>query len=88
MPPASPNKIDLTIIVNGQPTVVEANINAPLKTVVERALQQTNTTGQPPEAWEIRDAAGVGLDLDQKIKDFGFAPGTQLFLNLKAGVGG
>jgi Protein of Unknown function (DUF2604) len=87
MPPAS-NKIDLTIIVNGQPTVVEANINAPLKTVIERALQQTNTTGQPPDAWELRDAAGVALDLEQKIRDFDFGAGAQIFLNLKAGVGG
>lgn len=86
--PGSPNKIDLTIIVNGQPTTVEANVNAPLKTVIERALHQTHTTGQPPDAWELRDAAGVALDLDKKIGTFGFASGAQLFLNLKAGVGG
>ncbi len=86
--PSSPNEIDLTIIVNGEPTVVEANLNAPLKTVIERALQQTNSPGQPPDAWELRDAAGNELELDRKIGEFGFGPGTQLFLNLKAGVGG
>jgi len=83
-----PNKIDLAIIVNGQPTMVEANVNAPLRTVVEKALQQTNTTGQGPDQWELRDASGVELPLDQKIKEFNFVAGVQLFLNLKAGVGG
>ena len=88
MPKPPSNKIDLTIIVNGEPTVVEANLHAPLKTVIERALSQTTNTGQPPDAWELRNAAGVELDLDRKIEDFDFAPGTQLYLNLKAGVGG
>jgi hypothetical protein len=83
-----PNKIDLAIIVNGQPTMVDANLNAPLRTVVEKALQQTNTTGQGPDQWELRDASGNELPLDQKIKDFNFVSGVQLFLNLKAGVGG
>jgi Protein of Unknown function (DUF2604) len=82
------HKIDLTVIVNGQPTVVEVNQNAPLEQVVEKALHQTHTKGQPPEAWELRDAAGVALDLGKKVGEFNFAPGTQLFLNLKAGVGG
>jgi hypothetical protein len=86
--PDNPKKIDLTIVVNGQPTVVEANLNSPLHSVVGKALEATENTGQPPDAWEMRNAAGEELDLNKKIGDFGFAPGTQLFLNLKAGVGG
>jgi predicted nucleotide-binding protein (sugar kinase/HSP70/actin superfamily) len=90
MPDASKqnSKIDLTVIVNGQPTIVEVNHNALLEKVVEKALHQTHTKGQPAEAWEIRDAAGVALELGKKVGEFGFLPGTQLFLNLKAGVGG
>jgi hypothetical protein len=85
----SRNKIDLIVVVNGQPTTVEGNLNAPLRTIVERALQQTaNAAGQPPENWELRDAAGALLPIDNKIEDFGFPEGTRLFLNLKAGVGG
>jgi hypothetical protein len=82
------NEIDLAIVVNGQPTVVRANKNAPLRTVIERALQQTGNAGQPPDNWELRDAAGALLPLDQKIIDFNFPPDVRLFLNLKAGVGG
>ena len=82
------NEIDLAIIVNGQPTVVRANKNAPLRTVIPKALEQTGNAGQPPENWELRDAAGAPLLLDRKIADFNFPPDVKLFLNLKAGVGG
>lgn len=86
--PVPSNEIDLGVVVNGQPTVVRANESAPLHTVIPRALSQTGNSGQPPENWEIRDAAGALLPLDQKIHDFGFPPDVRLFLNLKAGVGG
>lgn len=82
------NKIKLVVVVNGAPTVVEANLNAPLRTVVGQALDQTNNTGQPPENWELRDGAGQILDLGAKIGSFGFGADTRLFLNLRAGVGG
>jgi hypothetical protein len=82
------NEIDLTIVVNGQPTVVRANKNAPLRTVIPRALEQTGNAGQPVDNWELRDSAGALLNLDQKIGEFHFPPNARLFLNLKAGVGG
>jgi hypothetical protein len=82
------NEIDLVIVVNGQPTVVKANKNAPLHTVIPRALDQTGNAGQPPENWELRDAAGALLPVDQKIEEFNFPSDVRLFLNLKAGVGG
>ena len=82
------NKVQIAVIVNGQPTVVEANVNAPLETVIPRALEQTGNTGQPPENWELRDAQGTLLDTTKKIASFDFPPDVRLFLNLKAGVGG
>lgn len=88
MPQAHENKIQLEVIVNGQPTTVEANVNAPLHTIIPKALEQTGNAGQPPESWELRDQNGVLLPLETKIEDFNFPAGTKLFLNLKAGVGG
>lgn len=82
------DKIDLVIVVNGQPTTVEANENSPLNTVIPKALHQTGNQGQPPENWELRDAAGNLLDGDKKISTFHFDKNTRLFLNLKAGIGG
>ena len=82
------NKIQIAVIVNGQPTVVETNVNAPLETIIPHALEQTGNTGQPPENWELRDAQGTLLDTSKKIASFDFPPDVRLFLNLKAGVGG
>jgi hypothetical protein len=82
------NQRDLVVIVNGQPTVVTTNLNAPLHTIIPKALEQTNNLGQPPGNWELRDAAGVLLDGAKKVEDFNFPPDVKLFLNLKAGVGG
>src|SRR4051812_29371959 len=83
MPPS--NHIDLIVIVNGQPTPIHANVNEPLHALVAQALAATGNVGQPPENWELRKD-GALLDSSQKLKTFGFAPGTELFLNLKAGV--
>ena len=85
---AMPKKIDITVVVNGQPTVVGALDDAPLRTIIPEALQQTDNTGQAPENWELRDADGNLLDLNKKIEDYPFTDKTRLFLNLKAGVGG
>lgn len=88
MPPKD-NRTDLTIVVNGQPTRVKANINAPLHSIIGRALEQTgNAAGQPAENWEFRDDAGAVLPGERKIGDFNFPEDVRLFLNLKAGVGG
>ncbi len=83
-----PNKIPLAIVVNGQETVIEGNLNAPLHTVVAKALEQTGNVGQGPEDWELRDESGTLLDTDAKIESYGFQPGTRLFLNPKVGIGG
>lgn len=82
------NKIALTVIVNGKATIVEANVNAPLQTIVGRALEQTNNTGQGEGSWDVKDKDGNILDIHRKIEDFGFEAGVKLFLSLKAGVGG
>ncbi|MDQ3380868.1 MAG: DUF2604 domain-containing protein [Actinomycetota bacterium] len=81
-------KVQLEVVVNGQATSVQANANAPLHTIIPKALEQTGNAGQPPENWELRDQSGVLLPLETKIEDFNFRAGTKLFLNLKAGVGG
>jgi hypothetical protein len=81
-------KLALTIVVNGQPTSVEANEEEPLGALIPRALEQTGNTGQPPDQWELRDVGGDVLNPSRKVESYGFAPGTTLFLNLRAGIGG
>jgi hypothetical protein len=81
-------QIAIVVVVNGEPTTVEVNPNAPLHTVIPKALHATGNVGQPPENWELRDVGGNLLDTSQKTESFGFEPGVRLFLSLKAGIGG
>ncbi|AAB91721.1 conserved hypothetical 13.6 kDa protein (plasmid) [Sinorhizobium fredii NGR234] len=83
-----PGKIEIIVVVNGQPTQVEANPNQPLHVVRTKALENTQNVAQPAENWEFKDEAGTLLDADKKIGDFGFANTGTLFLSLKAGVAG
>lgn len=83
-----PNKIEIVVVVNGQPAHITANANAPLRSIIEKALHDTGNAGQGPENWELRDGNGALLDLGAKIGSFDFQPGVRLFLNLKAGIGG
>lgn len=85
---AKKKKETLTIVVNGQPVEVEANENAPLKSVIGKALELSGNVGQPPENWELKDASGALLDLDKKIGEYNFPNDVKLFLSLKAGVAG
>ncbi|NEJ11037.1 DUF2604 domain-containing protein [Rhizobium leguminosarum] len=84
----SKNKITLTIIVNGEPVSVEANVNAPLNTAIAKALEESGNVGQPPENWELKDENGTVFDASKKIEDLGITAGQKLFLSLKAGAAG
>lgn len=86
--PEKPSKLEIVVIVNGQPVFVEAAPQAVLRTVIVHALEASGNSGQPPDNWELRDAEGALLDPAKKIASYGFGPETKLFLNLKAGVGG
>jgi hypothetical protein len=86
--PASPNKIELTIVVNGTPYSVDANLNAPLRTVMNKALADSNNSGQAPENWQLKLEDGTTLDPDKKVSTYDLAAGATLFLSLRAGAGG
>jgi hypothetical protein len=82
------NKTTLSIVVSGDLTEVERNDNAPLRSVIGKALEQTGHSGQAGENWILKDKDGNPLDLDRKIGEFGFAAGVVLYLSLGAGVTG
>jgi hypothetical protein len=86
--PSNRNEIELNVVVNGQPVLVKANVEAPLSTLIEHALKQSGNSGQPITNWELRDASGQVLDPTRKIETFNLQSGATLFLNLKAGIGG
>ena len=82
------NRILLNVVVNGKSVPVEENVHEPLHTLMTHALNDSGNSGQSLENWELRDAGGSILDSNRKISDLNIAPGTNLFLNLKAGIGG
>ncbi|MER8824504.1 DUF2604 domain-containing protein [Mesorhizobium sp. M0991] len=81
-------KIEITVVVNGQPTEIEAHPNQPLHVVRTKALENTQNLAQTAENWELKDEAGNLLDVDKKVGEFGFANTVTLFLSLMAGVAG
>lgn len=79
--------ITVTLIINGTPERVRINENAPLKTLVQKALTESGNEGRKEQDWQLKLGAQV-LDLDKKLANYGIQDGAELFLSLKAGHGG
>ena len=89
MPEAHSHKITLIFIINGQDFGVETDVEARLIIAVERALVESGNTGRrDPREWEVRDSAGVLLEVDRTVRELGLKNGARLFLSLKVGAGG
>ncbi len=84
----SDNKIKIIFIVNGVDVPVDVNLNAPIQTGRNKALELSNNTGRPPEEWEIHNDAGEPLVPSNKASQLNLKDGDRLFLNLKVGAGG
>lgn len=84
----SGNKIALVVVVNTEDISVDANVNAPLQTVAQHALNQSDSKDRPLSDFDLKDGGGHPLDLSKKVGDFGFTPGMKLFLSLRVGVQG
>ncbi|MCW2993821.1 MAG: hypothetical protein JWQ18_1316 [Conexibacter sp.] len=80
------HQINIVVVVNGQEAPISASPEAPLHSILEKALHETGNIGQGPDNWEFRDADGNPLDLGTKLGALG--AGARIFLNLKAGIGG
>jgi hypothetical protein len=85
---AHAHAIEIVVVVNGHPALVRAHEDTHLRKIVEEALRETGNVGQPPENWELRNAAGMELDQSKTVRHYGLESGVKLFLNLHAGVGG
>jgi hypothetical protein len=83
------DKESVTVVVNGAATVVAIRGNPTLTEIVTDALEQTQNSGQPVGNWELRGPDGAPLtDLQIKVKELDLGKNDQLFLNLRAGIGG
>jgi hypothetical protein len=81
--------ISLIFIINGEDFPLTVERDSVLKTAVDRVLVESGNTGRRESSeWEVRDSAGVLLDMARTIKELGLAEGARLFLSLKVGAGG
>ncbi|WP_271610891.1 DUF2604 domain-containing protein [Bradyrhizobium sp. CCBAU 21360] len=80
--------VQVTMVVNGQPVVLEAEEKEKLADVRQKALKETQNSAQPPENWEIKDEAGTVLDPEKRVAEYHFGKEVTLFLSLKAGAAG
>jgi hypothetical protein len=88
MPPRSDKKIEIVVIVSGQPTPVTVNSNQTIAHLIHEALQRSGNTGHDPDQWELRREGGELLDPAGRVGVAGLADGMTLFLNPLAGAGG
>ena len=84
----SKERIEIVIVVNGQPVPEKAHVDEQVSEAVERALNDSGNSGQPLDSWELRDESGQIIEFGRKFRELGIKGGAKLFLNLKAGVGG
>lgn len=82
-------RISLIFIINGEDFPLTVEPDTALSRAVDRVLQESGNTGRRETSeWEVRDSAGVLLDMARTIKELGLTEGTRLFLSLKVGAGG
>jgi hypothetical protein len=79
----------LVFIINGEDFKVSTNVDDLLRVAVEEALKVSGNTGRrDPSEWEVRNSAGVLLEMAREIRALGLTCGARLFLSLKVGAGG
>jgi hypothetical protein len=78
----------MAMIINGHSVNVSCNQSLRLQNAIQRTLKITQNESRPLNDWQVRDANGVLLETQRKLKDFKFENGTRLFLSLAVGAGG
>jgi hypothetical protein len=81
--------VSLIFIINGEDFPLTVEWDTVLQKAVDRVLSESGNTGRRESSeWEVRDSAGVLLDMTRTIKELDLTDGARLFLSLKVGAGG
>lgn len=83
-----PNKLHVIFVINGEPTPVEGKPAEQLVKLLEKALKESENTGQPVDAWQVTDEPGNVLDVSKTLAELGIKDGATLLASLKAGAAG
>jgi hypothetical protein len=82
-----PNNITLTVVVNGVATPVTVNTHQTVEHLVNEAFKEAGYK-QPKPDWELKDAQGNQIGLDQTIAAAGLTAGMTIYLGPPEGGGG
>lgn len=88
MPEDKHRKIEIVVVVSGQPERLTIHEHERLEHIVREALKRSGNEGQPPSDWELRTEGGQLLDQAQTVGQAHVENGQTLFLSPKAGAGG
>lgn len=81
------NKLNVTVVVSGEDTVVTVNAHQKARDLIREALKQSGNQGQPLENWVLRGPGGeIGPNV--RIADIGITSEVKLYLNPQRGEGG
>lgn len=90
MPPPAErpdNKLDLTVVVSGEPVAVTVNPNQQANSLIREALREAEAANRDPDGYLLtfndHEVAG-----DTRIGAIGVRDGDTLFLAPRQGVGG
>ncbi|MDI3566664.1 DUF2604 domain-containing protein [Bradyrhizobium sp. Arg816] len=83
-----PNKLHVIFVINGDPTPVEGKPAEQLVKLLEKALKESENTGQPVDSWQVTDEPGNVLDVSKTLAELGIKDGATLLASLKAGAAG
>jgi hypothetical protein len=86
--PDKDKKVDLIVVVSGEPIEVDVNPNQKAEQIVREALRRSGNQGRPIEEWELKREDGSLIELTARVGDLGLIDGMRLFLSPKAGGGG
>ena len=82
------NQINVEVVVGGVSTAVTVNTHQKVEHLAREALKQTGHEHADLEQWQLKDADGDPVSLEQTIEEAGLDDGAKLFLNKDEGGGG
>jgi hypothetical protein len=81
-------QLHVTFVINGEPNVVKGKTDDTLESLLERALKESENTGQNTEAWQVTNEPGNVLDVTKTLSELGITDGAILLASLKTGAAG
>ncbi|MGI4876616.1 MAG: DUF2604 domain-containing protein [Janthinobacterium lividum] len=81
-------ELHVTFVIGGEPVKVAGRPESTLVSLLAKALEETENTGQDVANWQVTDGPGNPLDTAKTLHELGIEDGALLVASLKAGAAG